>query len=594
MLRGIGKSTRWHEKIRSTVALLLAFCSSCVALAGSPAEAIAASHAALQMVPVGSQKYTRYLYFGMCEEGKELNGKQKQQLWQLLSAHCNGMSLKRSVWPLPVIIADEKGNLSEHGGFVLKPEQWDRVILARVDLERYGWKTETWELLVKVEPYLRYQPPDLTGKITNVKIVEKEVIPPVVDPRANEIVFVERGGFLREVKRSEARAAEQIYIRQPGGGLALDIGPRPQKQAEVKQEEKKVERKDAVRAIWVDEKQEADLIKGTGSSVPVVYGDFFYWQTSVQAEREPGPGYLDFLQIKNEADFQRRGGFDPKIFKEQFEEFVREYREAVKHSGVARQPRRVASFKTLGGWGFITFDSRKAVGNKNPLDTPNDAFDYEATEQLFNGANGILVMGLFAKGGVKQDVAPDFVGHDKTTTDNDGRIQVGQCFRCHDNGLKTFKGYYKNVYRGKVSVEGPDGKEIYKLQDEYFERIEESIDAGRKIHEQAIMKACGLSLKKYSEAISEQWSLYVGTNPVIEGKGFTLKRVAARIGCKPEDIVAAIKGLKLKQPGKPVPLQGLRVWDSLLVDEKDQEPIPVDALHETIGELMILMQGVKK
>lgn len=570
----MGAYTRWSAA--AVIAL-----SATVCRAGSPQEAIAATHANVQRFPELARTTVRHFYCGHLEEegpdGKlKANGEVKKELWQVLSAHCNSVSHKRTPYRPVVVLRGDALDLTEMDGLEMELKHWDRAVLFRIDLIWYGWDVNVWEKYQFVDPYLRYQVPSTRGLLTNVKISDKgaEVLGGDV-----QRVFVFRNGF-KQVPVSDVQQGEEVYEEvRKGAYQRIQLPVRQQVQAPQTRGEGKQER-----AIWVSYELETELQKWTHSKVPVVYADFAWWQASIQAERAPGPGYNDFLGVKNEADFHRRAGFDPVLFKAQFAEFAKEYREAVRKSGVSKQPRRISGHETIGNrFGFITFDSIRAVGEKNPLDRPDDRFDFEATEQIFNGASGLYITGLFAKGGKAQDFAPvETVGGDKTTTDNDVRIHVGQCFRCHDEGLKSFKGYYKRLYRGRVQVEGPDGKAIYKLQDEYFEALEDKLEPSRRRHEETLKRVSGLTMKQYSAAITSQWKRY-------NSDGVKLKRAAAHWGVPAKRIQDSLRALK--QQGK---LQGLRVYDTYIENE-DDEAIPIDQYHESAGELgIILMGGGKK
>src|SRR5262249_8535574 len=147
-------------------------------------------------------------------------------------------------------------------------------------------------------------------------------------------------------------------------------------------------------------------------------------QTVIQNERAPGPGYYDFLGVKDEKSFHQLIGFDEQLFKEKFPKFLIEMREAVGRSGVADQSRRIAAFDKLQGRLWATYDNTKATGNRNPLEVPDAGFAYDATEQFGHLANGMWAMGLFDSKGGRQNSAPDFVGHDRTSPNNRARIEI--------------------------------------------------------------------------------------------------------------------------------------------------------------------------
>ena len=576
---------------------------------GPPDEsqvAVALAHTALRLVPSGQHHYTRFLYVGHIREADKKNPKNdipdgpgRRRLWGLVSGDNNGKSHKRKIYCPPVIL-EKEGKLYERDALSLKPEEWSQVLLFRLDTSAFGWDPKVWEMLAEVEPHFRFIRPDLRGKLSTVRIKTDKEGKPLdfkVDPvnpkeggsggRTDDLIYTLRAGSgLTQVRRGELRQGEVEY-RKGADNTWRSVGTSSHSSTEPKAAPEISDSKKRLRAIWTDAQQELELQKACQTEVPILYADYYYWQTSIQRDRAPGPGYYDFLEIKNEKDYQLRVGFDGELFKKQFSEFAREYREAVNKSGVSRQPRRIGAFDKLKGKLLITYDNEVAVGPRNPLDTPDDRFQFAATRQLANGANGLLVMGLFDKDGTRQESAPDFVGPDRTSTDNDGRIHIGQCLRCHDQGVKTFKGYFKRIYRDRIEVTGPDGKAIYKFGDEYFQNIEAQIEESRLIHERALKEATGWSSKEYAQAITEEWQRY-------HSSGVSSRRAARDLGVTQELLRASIKRLKAKEDGKPEPLQGIRVYDEWLGDDiKDEEPLDTFQYHEVVGELHLIMMAAR-
>lgn len=575
--------------MRHGTALFLTIWLACFAIAGSPADAVAAAATDVVRVPAAQRSFTRYLYLGHLEGGKA-----RQEMWQIVSAHLNGTSRFPVIVRPEVIVTDGKGVLTERDGLFMKQEEWDSALLVRLNFALYKHKRETWELLAQVDPHFHFREPDLTGKLT--KVETKEVLPVVQETPAPIVDFAEiyvddgRGG-IKQTSRQFVRAGQKVYVRKKMGEplYAFDSLPPFPEQSKttpvrevVKQEEKKIERKQPVFAAVLPQKEVVFLAKETNSESPVLYADFFWWQTAIQAEREPGPGYYDLLGVKDEGDFHNLVAFDKKLFADKFKDFLLESRAAVGRSGVSKQPRRIAVFDKPGGELWITFDNRKAVGNRNPLDTPDDAFKFDATEQLGHLANGWLAQGLFDGEGKRQDTAPDFaVGPDRTSTSNDGRIHVGLCNRCHDDGgLKSFKDWYRNLFQPPVAISSPDFAKQLEFQQLYFRRIEGKLRPGRERFTEAVREATGLTPQAYSKLISSRWYEYADS-------GVTLARAARELGTSKERLQAALRGYKRD------PLRGLRVYDVWLRNEKEHDPFEIEQWHDVYGEVAIILAGAK-
>lgn len=548
--------------------VVLLFCMAGGAIA-SPADALLAAVVDCRSRPELERTFLKY---GIVEHLP--TGQDRMEIWQAISGHVNGTSRKSAINRPVVILAPLKqgGPLEEVDGLVIRKEDWDRAILIRINILYYGYDRATIEKLELVEPHFHFR-----EKKTQTVIVNVPIVPVVVDSiPADELVYVQReGGLLKQVKRSEVWIEEDSW--RQGEGRTLIRLPWKQREQKAIQQEQKAENKVNKLVAPGAEKAIADLALMTNSNSPIFLADWFWWQTSIQAERAPGPGYADLLGFKDQDSFHIRVGFDSKLFRVKFTEFVREYLEAVGRSGVSRQPRRISVETKLGGEIWITFDNKVAKGDRNPLEIPDKTFKFDATEQLAHLPNGILAMGLFDAQGKLQESAPDFIGPDKTSTGNDGRIHLGQCFRCHSEGLKPFDGWYKNLYRPGLKVVGPEYQAIIDLQDKYYGRILTQLKPGVDRHAIAIREATGLTLEDYSKVIGKRWK-------IVQDDEVDMGRAAREFGVTKDRLQAAFRAYKAEHPGKPLVPQGVSVLDMFLRDEKERQTIPVDQFWDSITE----------
>lgn len=325
-------------------------------------------------------------------------------------------------------------------------------------------------------------------------------------------------------------------------------------------------------AFWFNAKQIADLINWTQSVIPVMYGDEFLWQTVVANDRIVG--YYNMLGVTDRDSFFKLVGFDQKAS----ERFSFEMLAAVANSGVSRQPRRISRHDKIKGAIWRTYDNRLAADGRNPLRLLDDEiFVFDAEEDLAHLPNGIIAGGLFqgngdknVKEGTLQKVAPQFVGFDKTSHDNNGDIEVIlSCIRCHRNGLlQPIRSWQQNVYKapGKLRSYSPD--KIEELQQKYFRSLEAPLADDRLIYARALAEASGFTPEKYAAALATCWDEI--TTPV------GLERAARILGTTPAKLVAA---LDAANEASGITDSVLGIYQKPLVE---QEPIPLDQWHEVV------------
>lgn len=330
-------------------------------------------------------------------------------------------------------------------------------------------------------------------------------------------------------------------------------------------------------APWLPTAEAAELVNLTQSSSPVVRGDWFLWQTSLQVDRVPG--YYDFIGVKNKKDFDSLVGFDAKLAKSAKRV---ELLEAVAHSIVTLQPRRIGAFPSLSGWYWQTFDSRLAVDENNPLRILNGDHKFDAQEVFGHGPNGLMIWGLFDAKGDRQDAAPDFIASDATAPGTDRRVHVNlSCVRCHgqNSGINPVDGWARNLFTGDLRLQSPDYEKLKELRQKYLRDLESPIEDSRRIYARAIAQATGgMKAMELSSAYGQAFANY--DTPV------SLERAARDAGLTPEDFQNRIKTYLLKTGSVDTVVAGFL--------GKRKGGIPPVQYHEAIPIIQNILFGTVK
>jgi hypothetical protein len=462
--------------------------------------------------------------------------KQKEAVWRLLSAHVNQLSREPVIVP-PLLVLD--GPVKTATPDQMKAELWSKVVLARVDIRDYRWDPKVWEKLSDADVHFH-----ATVKVTETYREEEVEDWP--------------GGTDRDGRYYEPG-------RYRTGRFATHS--------------KSVRKRTA--APWLDPADVRVLTDALDTDVPVVMADFFLWQTLQEVDRNPA--YHDFLGFKDLKTFNRLVAFDEKVS----DDFLSELRAAVALSGVSKQPRRITRYDKVGGGYWATGDSKVAVGDNNPLRQLDDKFRFDAAEVYAHLSNGLWAMGLFNALGVRQDSAPDFVGRDKTTTSNDGRIHAPlSCIKCHANGgLKEIDDWTRNLLTPPpLALQSPDKAVFLDLRRKYLRHLEPHLDADRAKYVRALAECNGMTPRQFASAVGEFWLWYDNT-PV------ALDRAEAELGCKPGELVAALNH-RLKTRGDADLVLGV-----YLLPPDRAKGIPIDQWREAVPlaqQFLAEYRGAKK
>jgi len=288
--------------------------------------------------------------------------------------------------------------------------------------------------------------------------------------------------------------------------------------------------------IWPDDGKRYDAGSFTVKRVvPVVSARWFVWQTAIAADRQPG--YYDFLALRDRADFDKLVGFNAQVFKDARRS---EYLEAVAFSGVSQQPRRIGIFPAVEARKYITFDAKLAVADKNPLRILDDSFKHDAEEIFGFLPNGMWCWFLADAAGKRQDSAPDFIGPDKTSPSNDGRIHVNlSCLRCHYNkgfsgsrGIIDFEQHFRTLF-AKVPLTSPDYEKLQDIYRLYFRSFKQALGLDRLKHADAVMTATGVDADLWAKQIATIFEQY--------DAGATAAEAAIFLGCDEKTLLQALQ-----------------------------------------------------
>lgn len=321
------------------------------------------------------------------------------------------------------------------------------------------------------------------------------------------------------------------------------------------------------------------LIEYTQSKAPILVAANFVWQTAIQEGRDVG--YYGLLEIKNRADFEKLAGFNRKAAAD----YAPEALAVVMNSGVSREPRRLERNRALGGGVHVTYDVKVAKNEFNPLRFLNGGFKHNAEEWFILLSNGMWGVGLFDDKGATQNSAPDFVGFDRYTHNNDGRIHVGlACFDCHSRegeaGLQPIPNSIRNLYSLPQVLKSPDAKRAVGVQDQYFQYIDGEMRRDRERFVEALKLANGLSAKEDALLLRAYFAQYDA--PV------TAEQAARELGVSLDTMLMRFDAMR-KAPG-PVGLDNILGFFTLAPEKR--EPVPREQWNSTYNVAQLALRGL--
>jgi hypothetical protein len=326
-----------------------------------------------------------------------------------------------------------------------------------------------------------------------------------------------------------------------------------------------------------DRQNLATLVNATQSQVPMLRADNFFWQTAIQEDRIVG--YYGLLGFKDQRSFEAAVGFDRRAS----QAFVVELLAAVDLSGVTIQPRRIERDEKIAGAFWQSFDNRKALGNRNPLRTLNDEFRHDASEFYAHLANGLWANFLANAQGVAQNSAPDIVGRDSRTHNNDGRIHVYLgCVRCHKNaGLHDIRDAVRRRAKFPTFPQSPDYRAAVELRQKYLRRLDPFMARDRERYTTALAECNGLTPEQHSGNLEDYYA-YVDSPVGID-------RAADDLGTTPVKLLTALREQADREKNRPGADVVLGAFLSVPPD-----PIPYDQWLEAVPLAHLALRGLSQ
>jgi hypothetical protein len=333
--------------------------------------------------------------------------------------------------------------------------------------------------------------------------------------------------------------------------------------------------KERTLAPWLIESPEHkgmlnDVVLWTQSKSPICRADYFLNQTVTAAD---GRLYYQFLNVKNEKEFSKLVGSDIRAS----EDFGAIWREAVAFSPVTLHARAFAFTRSLGGYDYRSYDFSDNKDGKNPLrilgkDIEKEA---EAIERFSSLANGFWAVGIFNSKGDAVATAPDNIASDHTSRSNDRRVQAGiSCFRCHmEGGLQDVDGWVQSLLKAPLNLQSPDYEKARQLRREYARSLQKVINDGRRIYEESVKEATGMTSKEYAATLALVFESY-------EDARVDLNRSATDIGVTPERWRSALE--RSAQAGN---------LNTVLAPMLVGREIPVRIWQDTVGEAHSILRG---
>lgn len=445
----------------------------------APADVTEQVHADLVQMPSVERQYARYLTLYATPAAE------RPKAIQAISGFVNCISREVALKP-PAIVPGTQG------------------ALLRVSLLHYEWDAGTWDKLA--DPYL-------------TKTVE-------VETKTSRVPW--EGGTW------------------PGDGRYYPRGA-----FEVERKGKK-ERRPAF-APWLLEKERGDPAADkrekmlleigayTRSKMSVVKAEWFVGQLAIQRKRPVG--YYDFLQVKDQKDFDALVRFDVKLSAKL------EHRRVTILSDIAvDKARRLERTDSVKGGRWQTFDNEKAIGDRNPIKVLDGTFKFDATEIIAPLANGMPAFFLGNDKGVRQDVAPpEIVGYDRTARGLDGSVHIFKsCVGCHFAEKKEECGVKKAVFAKPTRFASKyDPKVIVELERQYLREIEPEIEGDRLRYIRAIKQATGgMEPFEWANELLKLIARYEGD--------VTPERAAADLGVTRAAMVKAFRDYDAKADLDPV------------------------------------------
>lgn len=361
----------------------------------------------------------------------------------------------------------------------------------RLNFTHYGWLAEVWDRLVDApEPWFHER------ILAQKEPVKQGGEPPRLrGPPDNAKVWVFRHGF-KEIPRHEVEPDEQFYRRideRSWEGVGKGPGqarPEPkQKDVAAPADQGKAPESLPAGARWIGGEHYAKLIAATQSQVPIVRGDWFFFQTCQQQDRKAG--YYDFIGLKvkgknlKKADFFKIIGADLNVSRK----FLKVKRAVVGRSTVARNNRGMELAGTLfEGVGGFTEDYKFSIDRRNSLRLLQGDARPDGGEGMGNSPNGLIFMVVINGQDEILDAVPPDIASDRTSDSPDTQVHAGRCMGCHVEGYRPISDWARGIYKAPFKLESPDVRLELELRAAYLSDLEKFVKKGNVTYTEALAK----------------------------------------------------------------------------------------------------------
>lgn len=442
--------------------------------------------------------------------------------------------------------------------------------VVRIMLDDYQWEPELWETLVEIEPW--YHVRVLTGKKEDLPDRTPPAVKPPDDVRKKlgllprrRVLYQATGQYGWQVHYNGEWTAEEEVQRTL---LAEQKARKEDKKEEIKPAAplKKVQTQ-VFTADWVLEKHAKELYQATGSNVPVVRADWWFYQTGQAQKRLVG--YYDWLYLgQDQKDFDDLAGANINLSRER----RKVYRGVIGRSSVAYNNRGMEGGATINeGVRFLTEDYQTSVNEKNSFRLLQGDAEPDGGEGLANLANGLIFM--WVQNGKKKrlDAVPPDIAGDRTSGNPDFQVHAGSCMRCHAEGYKPINDLVRRTYTAPFRLDSPDYKLERQLRSAYLSEMQKFLDKGNRTYSQALEKF-GFTTATFSKAWATEWSAYADADVDLEQYG-------RWIGVK----AAVLEKKIMAEAERLAPLD--RKVDPVFAALVQGIPVRIEWVEETIPEL---------
>lgn len=352
---------------------------------------------------------------------------------------------------------------------------------------------------------------------------------------------------------------------------------------------KQVELKEAKVATFLPADEILELSKILESVAPLLRADFVFYRTVV-SDNKTGDGYYDFHGLKTRDDAYKLAGLDLDVVAR-----LRLDRAAMvgKSRVAVNKIRQVWWVKAYTGSWWQTFDiNAKGKAERNLLVLTGQAlnkvdFKHDAEETYFHLSNGLWAVFASDANGVLQATVPDTVAHDKTSTDNDGRIRnCYSCFGCHMDGLQPIADWGRSAYRasenflrdGQVALGSGDPKRLLRNQQLYLSNLEEKFEADQLAFAKKVKEINGMKPPEIAAGIRKVFDTYYNTE-------LGMKELAVELGIEDKDWREALVSYLDDRTR-----QGLVVDPILAAVAKEKNSLPM--IRDHVEERFAIMQAI--